>query len=115
MQVLVDTTRQHAVKISVATLFVIIGSLWTVFVRPQMVFASDLEKVAKQTEMNTEVIYQIRAEQIDFRIDYFEDQIRVLESMRIEKPLNPTEAYCLNKYKDDLDKMKIKRSSIHGN
>lgn len=112
MQVLIDSSKKYAVTISLSLVLSIIAVLWSVFVRPQMVFASDLEEVSKKTDMNTEVIQLIREEQIEFRIDYFEDQIRVLEAYKVDGKATQVDLYRLDKYRDDLEKMQIKRSNF---
>lgn len=114
-------------KVSISlTTFIAIGICTTMYgvLRPSIVTAADLNaslspiqaSIAEIRETNKELkrsvdnqtvlIQQLSENQIEIRIDYLEDQIRILAS----KPrLTNEEKYRIRRYTDDLEREKLKR------
>ena len=111
MQVLVDTSKKYASLIISTFGLAIVGTIWSVFVRPQVVMASDLQEVntqvqavkAEVSELKTSVNL-VNINQVEFRIDYLQDRIRELEAKQAGKRLSEEETYRLGDYKDRLGK-----------
>lgn len=113
------------VSISLITL-ITVGVATTTYgvFRANIVFASDLNtaldpikqsvaeiKAANQEtqraiQQQTVLIRQLAENQVEIRIDYLEDQVRILRS----KPkLSNDEKFRLMRYQDDLEREKLKR------
>jgi len=114
-------------KVSISLISLIaIGVFTTVYgiLRANFVFADDLQKAldpinaavsrietanieTRQIVLNqNKLLESLAKNQIEIRIDYLEDQIRILRS----KPkLSQEEIYRLSRYTDDLEKEKLKR------
>ena len=111
MQVLIDTSKKHAGLIVSTFGLALVGTIWSVFVRPQVVMASDLQEVNMQVqEVKAEVaglrssIDLVNVNQVEFRIDYLQDRIRELEAKQAGKKLSEEETYRLSDYRDRLAK-----------
>ena len=114
-------------KVSISlTTFIAIGICTTMYgvLRPSIVTAADLNasllpiqaSIAEIRETNKELkrsvdnqtvlIRQLSENQVEIRIDYLEDQIRILAS----KPrLTNEEKYRIRRYTDDLEREKLRR------
>lgn len=114
-------------KVSISlTTFIAIGVCTTIYgvLRPSIVTAADLSaslspiqaSIAEIRETNKELkrsvdnqtvlIRQLSENQVEIRIDYLEDQIRILAS----KPrLTNEEKYRIRRYTDDLEREKLRR------
>jgi TolA-binding protein len=111
MQVLVDTSKKYAGLIISTFGLSVIVTIWSVFVRPQVVMASDLQEVNTQvqavklevSELKTSVNL-VNINQVEFRIDYLQDRIRELEAKQAGKRLSEEETYRLSDYRDRLSK-----------
>ena len=117
-------------KVSISLISVIcIGVLSVMYgvFRAEIVLADDLDTALKpvheaivrveasqksihdmQTKQNS-LIEVLAQNQIDDRIDRYEDNIRTLEATSRSRDLSPDEAYRLSRYKDDLEKEKLRR------
>ena len=113
------------VSISLITL-ITVGVATTTYgvFRANIVFASDLNmaldpikqsvaeiKVANQEtqraiQQQTILIQQLAENQVEIRIDYLEDQVRILRS---KSKLSNDEKFRLMRYQDDLEREKLKR------
>lgn len=113
------------------TSFICIGIMTTVYgaFRSELVLSDDLdtalEPLEKAIVLNSQenketrklvvaqnaILVQIAANQVDDRIDRFEESIRILEAQAKRKALNPEDAYRLSRYRDDLEKEKLKRKN----
>lgn len=113
MQIVIDTAKKHVKSITGSIILTILGAIWVTFVRPQLVMASDLTTVVQsvqrleiKVEENNKLVEALAKNQLEVRIDYFEDQIRILEAQRASRRLTPDEEYRLSRYRDDLDRIK---------
>lgn len=111
MQVLIDTSKKHASLIISTFGLAFVGTIWSVFVRPQVVMASDLQEVHMQVqEVKAEVVNLkasiglVNMTQVEFKIDYLQDRIRELEAKQAGKKLSEEETYRLSDYRDRLAK-----------
>jgi len=109
MQILVDSSKKYFWHWFTPASLATIGIIWATFVRPQIVMASDLQKVVDSVERletkvddtATTVNKLARAQMMQQQL-YYEDQIRILEVYSAERSLTPTEHQRLLRYKSDL-------------
>lgn len=111
MKVIIDSASKYVTPVVGAVSFAILTSIWTVFVRPQMVMASDLQQVAdsvgevnKKVSVLTVQLSALTISHMESQIDYLQDKIRELEATSHSRALQADEAYRLSEYKDRLEK-----------
>ena len=104
----------------------IVATLGSVFVRPQIVLADDLQEVsASVQEVNnkiiavdakvdrvTDAVNNLAISQVDQRIETLQDRVRELDVKSKAKKLTPDEQYRLSDYRDKLEKAKQQRDDI---
>lgn len=113
MQIVIDTAKKHVGSIMTAVIVGTLAAIWATFVRPQLVMASDLASVddaVKRLEVKVDttakLVQDLARGHMASRVDYYEDQIRILEAQRLSRVLTPDESYRLARYRDDLNKLK---------
>lgn len=106
MQVLIDSSKKYFWQWFGPILFGLGVTVWGVFVRPQIVMASDLKVVADKVDRIEKKVDLLADAQTRQQILYYEDQIRILEVTAAERPLTPTETQRLLRYKSDLEHIK---------
>lgn len=119
MKIVLDTAVKHVGSIATSVALAVIASIWAVFVRPQLVMASDLATVAeevqnvnKKVDQLSDAVNALAVAQIGAHIDYLQDRIRELTVKERDSRLTPDEAYRLSEYRDRLEKAKLSRDSI---
>lgn len=112
MQVLIDSGKKYFTSIAVTFTVFIVSTIWAVFIRPQIVMASDLKTVVDQVqELREEVkvvndnVGTLARAQCNQQKYYLEDQIRILEVKAVESPLTATETQRLLYYRSALEKL----------
>lgn len=115
MKLIVDTASKYISHIALVATIGFFSTIWGIL-RPQFVMASDLQTVVQSMKRledkvadQGETIELLTMSIIEGRIDYFEDQIRSLDTQSKVRVLTPDEVYRLSRYKDDLQKEINKR------
>ena len=115
--------KKHLKAILSAAAVPLLAGAWSVFIRPQIVMAADLEEVVdsieqvsvsvektdQQVKDLTSSLQILVNEQKEIRIDYLKDNIRELEIKDMKQGLSPDEAYQLKDYNDRLSKLERHR------
>lgn len=113
MQVLIDSGKKYFTSIAVTFTVFIVSTIWAVFIRPQIVMASDLKTVVDQVqELREEVqvvndnVNTLAISQCNQQKYYLQDQISVLEVRAVDRPLSAAETQRLIYYRNALQKLK---------
>ncbi len=111
MRPAIDFVKNNFGPVMTAVTVSAVASIWTVFVRPQIVMTGDLQEV--KTEVSNvslkvdrlaEMVNSLAISQAYIRVDHLQDRIRELEAAKVHRPLTSDEIYRLSDYKDRLQR-----------
>ena len=112
MQILIDSGKKYFTSIATGVSLAVLGSVWAVFVRPQIVMASDLAAVVSSVEEVKQDITEIKDSvnqlakmQCLQQRYYFQDQIRVLDVAAVDRPLTAVETQRKIYYQNNLSSL----------
>lgn len=113
MQVLIDSAKKNFTVWVFSIISGVCVTIWGVFIRPQIVMASDLqtvvdsvERLEQKVDQTATMVEKLASNQIRQQELYYEDQIRILEVTQSERPLSATETQRLLRLKADLRYLK---------
>lgn len=109
MRPAIDFVKANFGPVMTAVTISAVASIWTVFVRPQIVMAGDLQEVKTEvTNVSVKVdkladtVNSLAISQAEIRVDYLQDRIRELEAQKAGRTLSADETYRLAEYRDRL-------------
>lgn len=122
----IDTSRKIVVSVLSGIALSIVATIWSVFVRPQIVMADDLQTVSKsvqavdakivavdqKVDKVADTVSNLAVALADQRIETLQDRVRELDVKAKSRRLTPDEVYRLSDYRDKLEKAKQQRDDI---